>query len=250
MDQAKKHPTTLINTEVNCKDCNDTTWIRTELGTYKRCNCYSQGQLKRLWSNFGLDVDKVKKLNDYKPYDEITIKAKEKAVEYVKDFKNESMALLGQPGAGKTHIVVAIGAALLNKNIRVVYMPYLEVMMELKSNARDEEYYTKVVNKYLKADLLIIDDLFKDKVKNGQLLKVNGYPVGLTEADMKHIYRILNVRYNNHKPILVSSECTPEMLLNLDEALARRILEPCEDNIIIFEGKHHNYSMRKYGNEK
>jgi len=197
-----------------------------------------------------MDLDKVKKLNKYKPYDEQTTKAKEKAIEYVKNYKGESMALLGQPGAGKTHIAVAIGAALLNKNIRVVYMPYLEVMQQLKANTNDEEYYNKIVSRYLKADLLIIDDLFKDKVKNGQLLKVNGYPVALTEADMKHIYRILNQRYNNQLPIIVSSECTPEMLVNLDEALARRIIEPCGNNIIVFEGKEHNYSMKNYNHEK
>lgn len=195
-----------------------------------------------------MDLDKVKKLNDYKPYDEQTTKAKDKAFNYIKDYKGQSMALLGQPGAGKTHIAVSIGAALINKGIRVVYMPYLEVMQQLKANSNDEEYYNKLVSKYLKADLLIIDDLFKDKVKNGELLKYNGYPVGLTEADMKHIYRILNQRYNNHLPIIVSSECTPEMLVNLDEALARRIIEPCEGNIIVFEGKEHNYSMRRFNN--
>ena len=85
------------------------------------------------------------------------------------------------------------------------------------------------VRSFSKANLLIIDDLFKDKVKNGKLL-----PSGLTEADLKHIYRILNVRYNNHSPIIVSSECTPKMLMNLDEAMARRILEPCGKNIIVF----------------
>lgn len=237
--------TTSQNTEVNCKECKDTTWILTPGGAYRRCNCYSKDLMKRSWKNFGLDPDKVKKLNEYKTYDDLTKKAQKMAVDYITNYNGESMALLGKPGSGKTHIAVAVGAALLNKNIKVVYMPYLEVMMELKANSMDDEGYAKIVNKYLKADLLIIDDLFKDKVKNGELLKVRGYVVGLTEADLKHIYRILNFRYNNHKPNVISSECTPKMIMELDEALARRILEPCGDNIVVF-GETNNYSMRKF----
>jgi DNA replication protein DnaC len=239
MEKAKLN-TTSLNSEVNCELCKDTSWILTKDGAYTRCNCFYKEQLKRMWLNFGVNPDKIKKLNAYETYDDVTTKAKEMARKYINDYKDESLALLGKPGAGKTHIILAIGAALLNKNIRVVYMPYLEVMMELKANSMDEENYIKIIEKYLNANLLIIDDLFKDKVKNGKLL-----PSGLTEADLKHIYRILNVRYNNHSPIIVSSECTPKMLMNLDEAIARRILEPCGKNIIVF-GEKHNYSMRKF----
>jgi len=242
-ERAKLNTTSQDSTD--CKLCKDTSWILTEEGSYKRCDCYSKELSKRLWLNFGVDPDKVKKLNEYKPYDEVTTNAKALANKYVIEYQGEtSLALLGKPGAGKTHIAIAIGSALLNRNIRVVYMPYLEVMMELKANTMDDENYSKIVGKYLKADLLIIDDLFKDKVKNGKLL-----PSGLTEADLKHIYRILNFRYNNHKPNVISSECTPEMILNLDEALARRILEPCGNNIVVF-GEKNNYSMRRFENER
>lgn len=71
--------------------------------------------------------------------------------------------------------------------------------------------------------MLIIYDLFEDKVKKDQLA------FELKETDMKHIYPIINQRYINHKPTIYNSECNVNMLLDLDEALSGRILESCKD---------------------
>jgi DNA replication protein DnaC len=138
--------------------------------------------------------------------------------------------------------VIAIGAALLNKNIPVVYMPYLEAMRELKANVNDDEYYLKLSSRYCNAKLLIIDDLFKDKVRNGQLIR----GASLNEADIKHILPIINFRYLNHLPTVYSSECTPQILINLDEASAGRILEPCNNHMVIFKGQQYNHRMKKF----
>ncbi|MCS4463373.1 ATP-binding protein [Clostridium botulinum] len=97
--------------------------------------------------------------------------ARDKAVKYIKNFENikdtkeNGFGLFGQPGAGKTHILLSIGAALITKGIEVIYMPYVEVMRELKATAMDNEYYIKLSSSYMKAKVLIIDDLFKDKLK-------------------------------------------------------------------------------------
>lgn len=236
-----------------CK-CKGTTWIIDENNCCVRCDCYHKDYLKRLWENFGVSPDDVKKIKDYEPFDDVSRRARDKAVSYIKNFdsfkdtEDNGFSLLGQPGAGKTHIALAIGSALLNREsnpVKVVYMPYLEVMRELKASSMDSENYSKILDRYIKAELLIIDDLFKDKIKNGQLLKINGFNIGLNEADMKHIYPILNIRYSNKRPMIINSECTPEVLVSLDEALARRIIEPCKkNNMIIFEGKKYNYSLR------
>lgn len=241
-----------VNSTFICNKCKDTSWIETESRTFKRCECYSLDLAKRLWNKFGVKPSDVKKLNDYTPYDEFTSNAKVKAIEYIKNYKKESLGLFGQAGSGKTHIVVAIGAALISREpnpIPVVYMPYIEIMRELKSNAMDEDAYNKIIWKYQTADLLIIDDLFKDKVKNGQLIGVNGRVSELSEADMKHIYPIINYRYSNKLPMLISSECTPDMLMQLDEALAGRILEMCANNIIVFKSSKYNYRLKNFMKE-
>lgn len=111
-------------------------------------------------------------------------------------------------------------------------------MRELKANTMNESYM-KLTKRYTECELLIIDDLFKEKVKKGKLV------AGLTESDMKHIYSIINQRYVNNKPTIYNSECTPNMLMDLDEALAGRILE--KSNIVIFKyGLENNYRMRKF----
>jgi DNA replication protein DnaC len=252
LSQVRQNSTTSQNMEdsYKCSKCKDTGWVLTTEGGYKQCQCIEIDYLKRLWENSGIRADnQTLKLNDYKPYDEVTKGAREKAIGYIENFEDikskreNSFGLFGQPGSGKTHIVVAIGANLINREkdpIPVVYMPYLEVMRELKSNVLDDEYYNKLLNRYMRAKLLIIDDLFKDKVKKGRLVGE------LTQTDMKHIYPILNYRYLNYMPMLVSSECTPRMLIDLDEALAGRILEMCGDNITVFNDTKYNYRLRKF----
>lgn len=231
-----------------CSKCKDTTWIEKE-GAYTRCSCYTEEYLSRLWENFGVKIKDIKLLRDYQPYNESTQKAKEKAADYIrsfeeiKDTRENSFALLGQPGAGKTHIVLAIGKALLEKQISVVYMPYLEVIKELKALAMYQEDYEKLISRYKRANVLIIDDLFKDKVKKGRIA------AELSETDMKHIYPILNYRYLNYLPTIISSECTPSMLLELDEALGGRILETTGPRFSLTFKEGCNYRLRKFMKE-
>ncbi|GAA0825440.1 ATP-binding protein [Clostridium tertium] len=200
--------------------------------------------IKRLWENYGIKAEEVKKLNEFKPFDSLTTNLKTKASNYINQFKEiysereNSFGVLGQSGSGKSHVSIAIGAALLNQNYKVVYMPYLEVMRELKANTMDDEYYNRLINRYKQAQVLIIDDLFKDKVKSGKLTGE------LTEADMKHIYPILNHRYLNKIPTIFSTECDIDMLLELDEALAGRIVESCGKNITLIKGQGYNYRLR------
>ncbi|HBJ2604417.1 TPA: MerR family transcriptional regulator, partial [Clostridium botulinum] len=71
-----------------------------------------------MWKAFGVNPEDVKNISEYKAYDEKTKLAKEKAETYIKNFsqiqntQENSFGLFGQPGAGKSHIVIAIGATL------------------------------------------------------------------------------------------------------------------------------------------
>lgn len=232
-----------------CDKCKDTGFIETPEHKYRVCECQELDYVRRLWQSFGVKPEDVKKLKDYKPYDVLTTDAKNNAIKYIENFDTledmKGFALLGQAGSGKTHIVIAIGAALINRPkspVPVVYMPYLEVMRELKANVRDEEQYNKIMWRYQRAKVLIIDDLFKDKVKNGSIIP----KADLTGADLNHIYPIINHRYLNNLPTIISCECTPNMLIDLDEAIAGRILEMCSNYMTVFEGKKYNFRMRKF----
>lgn len=245
MTQRKENQNTISIYNYKCNKCCDTTWIEGNNGLV-RCECYEIDLVKRLWENFGISPDDIKLIRDYTPYNDDTTRAKGKAVDYIKSFEDikidreNGFCLMGQAGAGKTHIVTAIGKALLDKKIPVVYMPYLEVIRELKACSMDEDYYSKKIDKYKKASVLIIDDLFKDKVKKGKLIGE------LRETDLKHIYPILNYRYLNYLPTLISTECTPMMLLDLDEALGGRILECCGKKFGVTFKSDCNYRLKKF----
>lgn len=231
-----------------CNSCKDTGWLITDIGASKRCECAIREIAEKQWKSFGIDPSNVKKINSFNAINDKQIEAKKIAIDYVKNFKEikttgeNSIALLGQSGAGKTHLVIAIGAALLDKGFKVAYMPYIEVMTHLKANVLDEEAYTRILSKYQKADLLILDDLFKDKLENGKLDKTKK----LNEADIKHLYAIINYRYINRLPTVISSEANPNILIELDTAIAGRILESVGDRIVIFNGQEHNYRLKKW----
>lgn len=245
LEQVRQNTTskTSIKKKYNCEICNDTTWIEGEKGA-KRCICSVKAATAKVWERYGVDPKKVKKINEYKVYDKTTEVARDRAIDYVYNFDSTKtldtnwITFLGQPGAGKSHLSISLGATLLSKGVQVVYMPYVEVVQELKGNAVDVEKYRKLSNRYKTAEVLVIDDLFKDKVRNGEVVGK------LTDVDMRHVYQLINYRYNNNLPTIISSECTPGMLLELDDALGSRILEKSAGKITVFEGSSYNYRVR------
>jgi DNA replication protein DnaC len=149
---------------------------------------------------------------------------KKVATDYFKNFmqiknsRQNSIAFVGQVGCGKTHLTVALGLNILkSKRISVVYLSYRDVITELKQNMTDEEFYQKQIGKYQNAKVLLIDDLLKGKT---------------TDSDKNILFEIINYRYINHLPIIVSSEYDINALLNFDEAIGSRIYEMCKNFIV------------------
>lgn len=244
LKQVKQTPTTSQSSNYKCSICRDTGWVQSaETNLYKRCECIEAEYVQKLWAIYGVNPNEAKKINEYVDYDEATKKAKANAIKYINNFdkdKSVSFGVFGQNGSGKSHLCIAIGAELINRKNEVVYMPYVESMKELKLSAVIQETYGKLSDRYQKAKVLIIDDLFKDKTKNGTLIG------DISETDIKHFYPILNYRYYNNLPTIFSTECTPEMLIKLDEAQAGRILQMCGDYITIFRDVKNNYRLRKF----
>lgn len=164
--------------------------------------------------------------------------AKRMAADYVEHFlerehdANNSVMFLGNPGSGKTHLSLAIGNALMReKGVSCLYMPYRETMMELKQLAMNDKYkYEEKMYSLTTARLIIVDDLYKGSV---------------TEADLNYIFQIMNQRYLNQLPFLLSSEKTPADLLGIDEAIGSRLLEQSKGRTVVFNDKKMNH--RIYG---
>ena len=169
-------------------------------------------------------------------YDIQTIDAYSKASEYYSNFnrigksRKNSIMFLGQVGSGKTHLSLAIANKLMDDGVGVVYMSYRDVIMRFKQNIMNEEEYVKLMNIYKKAKVLLIDDLFKGSV---------------TKSDVNIVFEIINFRYFNNLPMIVSCEKCVEELLDIDEAIGSRLIEISKDYLVKMKGRKLNY--RVYG---
>ena len=163
--------------------------------------------------------------------------AKLKTIEYYQNFskmereRENSIMLCGQVGSGKTHLGMALANNLIKtKKVAVVYMEYRQTATKLKQIITDDYNYNMELNKFKKARVLFIDDLLKGKV---------------TDADVNLLYEIVNYRYLNKLPMIVSTEKTKEELIEFDAAIASRIIQMSKGNVIELSGKELNY--RLYG---
>lgn len=228
-----------VKTHYNCQECQDTGWIISFQDGHeimRRCGCYAVKRAKELMEKSGLSKEFLgKSFNSFDTRGEpVLANAKNKAVNYARNFRetrhcrHNSIMFCGQPGSGKTHLGTAICSSLMAMGIPVVYMPYRNVMTKIKQNIADETAYIKALGVYMDAPVLYIDDLLKGK---------------LTETDVNVMYELINYRYMNNLPLIISTEKDLEGLLLFDEATGSRIIEMCGENIACIKGKQFNYRM-------
>lgn len=67
------------------------------------------------------------------------------------------LLFIGPPGVGKSHLAQALGYELIKRGKSVLYRSVFDVVTELLE--LELENYAKTLNRYLKCDLLIIDDM-------------------------------------------------------------------------------------------
>lgn len=220
----------------NCPKCKDTYWI-IEGNNCKRCECYELMEAKRLFEKSGIK-DESYSFSNFKEWNEKTKTMKLIAMEYYKNFmdikdkRNNSIAFLGQSGCGKTHLSIALGLNIIKtKKIAVTYFSYRDNITEIKQNSMNEEFYKKQIDRLKNAKVLIIDDMLKGKT---------------TEADVNIMFEIINHRYINHLPVILSSEYTISEIIAFDEAIGSRVFEMCTDYLIEMDKNiNNNYRFHK-----
>lgn len=146
----------------------------------------------------------------------------------------------GQSGAGKSHLCTAICRSFLLRGDRVQYMMWVDDAAQLKGIVNEGADYVREVDRFKKAPVLYIDDLFKVQNDNGQN---RGKP---TAADVRLAFEIINYRVVSKLPTIISSEFTLGELVDIDQAVAGRIAEMAEFNAInITPDIKKNYRLRK-----
>lgn len=138
-------------------------------------------------------------------------------IDYANGFKTmeherkNSIALVGKVGSGKTHLGMAIANKLMADVIGVLYVSYPSMIQELKQLAMEKEEFDKLIFRYQNARVLFLDDFMK-VTKN-------------FETDLNYLYQIINYRYLNKKPLIITSELRPAKWSEHDEAVGTRIYE-------------------------
>ena len=224
-----------------CDKCCDTGWILISQEHIqpiaKACECRKIEKLKNEWKSSGINIEMSKHtFSNFEIWNEASQRVKDVAIAYYHDFdevrggRKNSILFCGQVGGGKTHCSIALAINLLKQKTRVVYMPYRDVITKIKQNVIDQEYYSRVISNYQLCEVLLIDDLFKGKIN---------------ESDINIIFEIINYRYLNFLPIIVSCEFNIDRLLNFDEGVASRIYEMCKDYVVEIEkDMHNNYRLK------
>ena len=223
-----------------CTKCKDTGFLyridENGHSVARRCECSVISQMRDMMKRSGISEEFQKKTFDnfnINSNEQLT-NAKTKAKQYVKNFfrtehdRYNSIMFCGQVGAGKTHLGTAVCGMLMNNGVAVSYMAYRNAVTKLKQNIIDEDGYNQEINQYISARVLYIDDLLKGR---------------LTETDVNIMYEIVNYRYMNNLPLIISTEKSIAGLLEFDEAIGSRIIEMCRGNIVQLQGKELNYRL-------
>lgn len=228
--------------DYSCPDCQDRGIILNDDGTARICPCQEQKRLEKLFKSSQITpAFRCKTFENFVVGDrpEVIKAMYDCAKDYADNFEklrrqeNNWLVLLGQPGCGKTHLSIAVANVLLARKIPVLYFQHVEGMSELKDSLRGDEGIRTRLEDMKRAELLIWDDLFKGKRQP-------------RDFEIEIAFEVLNYRYLNLLPTIISSEKTVDELVQIDEAIGSRIIERGKEYIVeVRDGKKANYRLTK-----
>lgn len=232
----------------NCEHCKDTGDVWVDTWTLKECTHCNIRKMKDIEQKIkAAQITEEFKTKTFSSFNceerpESVKKAFKVARAYVVEFtkirssKHNGIALLGNPGSGKTHLLAAVTNNLLSKGIEVFYFPWVEGMEELTNSGFDQKQ--EIINRMQRCEVLFMDDLFKGRDKP-------------TDFQFKTAWAVINYRYLNNLPILMSTERSISDLLTIDEAMGSRLAEVTQNYKVVINGdkKELNWRLRGMDDE-
>lgn len=115
--------------------------------------------------------------------------------------EKNGLLINGPKGTGKTHLAAAIANQLMAQGVPVVFATMIDLLAKIKASFERhgaEAAEHEIMRLYKTADLLIIDDIGKEQP---------------TEWALAKIYQIINARYEDYKPLIITSNYTAAELV-------------------------------------
>ena len=109
----------------------------------------------------------------------------------IKETTNKGLFITGDYGVGKTYLASCIANEIIKNGKSVIFGTLIQLLDFIRDSYRDSEVSDKdYLNLYSSVELLIIDDLGKEKP---------------TEWVLEKLFLIVNNRYNNYLPIVITT---------------------------------------------
>lgn len=176
-----------------------------------------QEKIQKILSNSGLGKRFYKRKFENFTINDSNKKAYEEAKRFVQEFPREQgLMFVGSVGTGKTHLAASIVNELVNNMHSVVFGNSADIIARMRKSFSGGDSDIDIIEKITSSDLVVIDDLGKEKE---------------SEYTSTIIYQIINRLYEDEKPIIITTNCTSEMLLerlgDKGESILSRLMEMC-----------------------
>lgn len=118
----------------------------------------------------------------------------------VNNIEKKGVILVGNNGVGKTHLAYSIANRFIEKGIPVIYGTLINLLAELRNSYEIDNNISEmeIIKLYENVDLLIIDDLGKEKP---------------SEWGLEKLFTIINSRYENNLPVIITTNYNQNSLI-------------------------------------
>lgn len=200
----EKHNITkeMLKPQYYCKLCNDLGYVGAE-----KCIC-----LKRVYNNLlvkqsninfeefpyleDLDKEFYKGNNTKKSIDLL-----KEVVQKFDETKYNNFLIMGKCGGGKTYVMKSFAKSVTEKEKTVLYLTAFGINnLFLEMTLGGYETKQKILHQLLDVDLLIIDDLGTEQIYKN--------------VSVENFYAILDERMNRNKRIMLSTNLTPQEIMD------------------------------------
>lgn len=130
----------------------------------------------------------------YEPVNEYAKNAIKTCQQYKNTFNQHSKSLViaGSVGVGKTHLACALAIEIAKKYAEsILFIKEVDMIARIRDSYKGSgEEEMQIVNSYVSASLLVIDDIGTGDI---------------TKHKQECLYRIIDGRYSNDKPIIITT---------------------------------------------